>query len=70
MAQGRGSPSGGCGLGRPKVDVDLDDVEFLRLLKLTWTMVADVLGVSKSTVFRRMTVVDRRRTCSEYVFKH
>jgi len=64
MAQGRGSPSGGCGLGRPKVDVDLDDVEFLRSLKLTWTMVADVLGVSKSTIFRRMT--EEGRVVSTY----
>lgn len=47
IAQGRGSPSGGCGLGRPKVDVDLDDVEFLRSLKLTWTMVADVQYFNK-----------------------
>lgn len=56
MAQGEGSPSsGGGGLGRPKVDVDLDDAEFLRSLKLTWKMVGDVLGVSKSTIFRRMS---------------
>ena len=41
-------------LGRPRVDVDLDDVEFLSSLKLSLTKVAALLGVSRSTIYRRM----------------
>ena len=44
-------------LGRPRVDVDLDDVEFLCSLKLNLTKVAALLGVSRSTIYHRM---DRR----------
>ena len=40
--------------GRPRVDVDLDDVEFLCSLKLSLTKVAALLGVSRSTIYRRM----------------
>ena len=46
-------------LGRPRVDVDLDDVEFLCSLKLSVTKIAVILGVSRSTLYRRM-VEDRR----------
>ena len=41
-------------LGRPRLDVDLDDVEFLCSLKLSLTKVAALLGVSRSTIYRRM----------------
>ena len=40
-------------VGRPRVDVDLD-VEFLCTLKLSLTKVAALLGVSRSTIYRRM----------------
>ena len=40
--------------GRPRVDVDLDDVEFLCSLRLSLTKVAALLGVSRSTIYRRM----------------
>ena len=43
-----------CVMGRPRVDVDLDDVEFLCSLKLSLTKVALLLGVSRSTIYRRM----------------
>ena len=41
-------------VGRPRVDVDLDVVEFLASLKLSLTKVASLLGVSRSTIYRRM----------------
>lgn len=40
--------------GRPRLDVDLDDVEFLCSLKLSLTKVSSLLGVSRSTIYRRM----------------
>ena len=43
-----------CVMGRPRVDVDLDDVEFICLLKLSLTKVALLLGVSRSTIYQRM----------------
>ena len=42
-------------LGRPREDVDLDDMEFLCSLKLNLTRVASILGLSRSTLYRRMT---------------
>ena len=44
-----------CLMGRPRVEVELDDVEFLCSLKLSLTKVASLLGVSRSTIYRRMT---------------
>ena len=41
-------------VGRPKVEVDLDDVEFLLSLKLSVTKVAEILMISRSTIYRRM----------------
>lgn len=41
-------------VGRPREEIDLDDVEFLRSLKLTWTKIAQVLNVSGHTIYRRL----------------
>ena len=43
-----------CLMGRPRVEVELDDVEFLCSLKLSLTKAASLLGVSRSTIYRRM----------------
>ena len=51
-------------LGRPRVDVDLDDVEFLCSMKLSLTKVAALLGVSCSTIYRRMA--EERRVIGGY----
>ena len=40
--------------GRPRLDVDLDDVEFLCSLRLSLTRVAAIIGISRSTLYRRM----------------
>ena len=42
-------------VGRPKADVNLDDVEFLQSLNLSVTKLGTILGVSRSTIYRRMT---------------
>ena len=46
-------------IGRPKSDLDLDDVEFLLSLSLSMTKVADILKVSRSTIYRRMKEENR-----------
>ena len=51
-------------LGRPRLDIDLDDVEFLCSLKLSLTKVAAVMGVSRCTLYRRM--IDEGRVIGGY----
>ena len=41
-------------VGRPRVDVDLDDVEFLCSLKMSLMKVASLLGVSRSIMYREV----------------
>ena len=36
------------------MDVDIEDIEFLRNLKFKWGAIADILGVSCSTIYRRL----------------
>ena len=38
--------------GRPRVEIDIDDIEFLRNLKFTWDRIASIVGVSRSTLYR------------------
>ena len=46
-------------VGRPKEDINLDDVEFLISLNLSIVNVAKILGVSRATVYRRLKEQDR-----------
>ena len=46
--------SGQRGVGRSKVDIDLDDVEFLLSLRMSSTNIAKIMNVSRSTIYRRM----------------
>lgn len=48
------SASGGSGLGRPRIRVDRENLEFLRSLHFNWTDIAAILGVSQKTVRRRV----------------
>lgn len=41
-------------VGRPSLALDIEHIEFLRTSGYTWEEVASVLGVSKSTVWRRL----------------
>lgn len=44
-----------CGLpGRPLVEVSIDEIEYLRGLQFTWTRIAQILGISRSTLYRRL----------------
>ena len=40
-------------VGRPAALVDIEDIEFLRNLRFSYTDVAKILGVSRSTIYRK-----------------
>lgn len=41
-------------VGRPKITINLESVEFLRDNGYTWNQVADAIGVSRTTLWRRL----------------
>ena len=41
-------------IGRPAVDVDLSEVLHLRSLHFTWTKISELVGISRSTLYRRL----------------
>ncbi len=41
-------------IGRPTLDVDISEVEALRELNFSWTKIADILGVSRATLYRKV----------------
>ena len=41
-------------VGRPAINVDIRDIEYLRSLRFTWTKIAEILGISRSTLYRRL----------------
>ena len=41
-------------MGHPRLDIDLDDMEFLSSLKLSLKKVSLLLGVSRLTIYRQM----------------
>ena len=42
------------GVGRPVIEIDICDIEFLRGLRFSWTKIASTLGISRSTLYRRL----------------
>ena len=40
--------------GRPKIFIDIEEVELLRRLRFRWTKIAELLGVSHATLYRRL----------------
>lgn len=40
--------------GRPAVEVCVEEVEYLRSLRFSWTKIADILGISRRTLYRRL----------------
>lgn len=41
-------------IGRPRLSVCMEDVEYLRELRFSWTSIAKILDVSRSTLYRRL----------------
>ena len=41
-------------VGRPRIDVSIEEVEFLRSLHLQWNKIAEILGISRYTLYRRL----------------
>ena len=41
-------------VGRPTMQIDMEDIEFLRNLRFSWTKIAEFLKVSRSTLYRRL----------------
>lgn len=42
------------GPGRPSAVLNIEDVELLRRLHFTWCRIAEILGVSRSTLYRKI----------------
>ncbi len=40
--------------GRPRVSIDIEEVELLRRLRFRWTKIAELIGVSRATLYRRL----------------
>lgn len=40
--------------GRPRITVAIEDIEFLRGLRFSWTRIAEILQISRSTLYRRL----------------
>ena len=40
--------------GRPRIDVQIEDIEYLRELRFSWTRIAKLLDISRSTLYRRL----------------
>ena len=41
-------------VGRPREEINVEDIELLRSLRFSWTKIAQLLGVSRSTLYRRL----------------
>ena len=41
-------------IGRPRILIDLEDVEFLRSVRFSWVQIADIFGISRSTLYQRL----------------
>ena len=42
------------GVGRPQLDIDVTYIEYLRGLRFTFTNIAKIMGISRSTIYRRL----------------
>ena len=40
--------------GRPLLEVSIEEVECLRSLHFSWTKIAEIMGISRSTLYRRL----------------
>ena len=52
------------GVGRPLLDIDVTYIEYLRGLRFTFTDIAKIMGISRTTIYRRLddAGIDHART--------
>ena len=50
--------------GRPLLEVSIDEVEYLRALRFTWTKISSLLGISRSTLYRYLEREGIDLTCT------
>ena len=41
-------------MGRPKCEVNQEEVEYLRSLRFSWSKIANIIGISRATLYRRL----------------
>lgn len=41
-------------IGRPKLEISIEEIEYLRGMRFSWTKIAEVLGISRSTLYRKL----------------
>ena len=41
-------------MGRPPIDINVEEVEFFRSLNLQWNRIAQILGISRHTLYHRL----------------
>ena len=46
------------------LEVSFEEIEYLRGLRFTWTKIADILGISRSTLYRRLEQEGVDLTCT------
>lgn len=51
-------------IGRPRIEIQKEDIDNLRALNFSWTKIAKILGVSRQTLYRRLE--DYNIPCSDY----
>ena len=44
--------------GRPLLEVSIEEVEYLHSLHFSWTNIAEIMGISRSTLYRRLDQED------------
>jgi AraC-like DNA-binding protein len=51
-------------MGCPAINVNIEDIEFLRSLRFCWQRIAQILGISRSTLYRRLNEEGLSRSLS------
>jgi len=55
-------------IGRPRIEVGIWDIEFLRRLRFPFCQIAAILGISRSTLYRRLEEEDLAETSPTLIY--
>lgn len=50
--------------GRPELEVSVEEIEYFRALRFSWTKIAELMGISRSTLYRRLQDEGIDRACT------